>query len=193
MHRLNAVLALVAIILGMNLMLSTRSGATELREFNVGLDYQAFGVGPQPMHSGFIPVIDGSEGEVAAWAIVIGLGTLGNIVENVSLADVIEQGRDWTTSISLIEPAVVEAYNAAQDDQVLRLPQNRRYGIQYAGQYLLVNEQLRFKISSTLYQKGSQTDFMQYESHSYDDGYFFNRAKQAIESALQQLTKQPNP
>lgn len=173
--------------LGAILVFSSFAGAAELREFAVDLEYPSFGAAPQPPRPGFIPMKSGAEKEFASWAIVNGLMHLGNIVEDVSLAAVIPPEKDWMTNVAPLDRSTVEDYNAKVVDPELKLPRNRLYGLQHSGQYLILNDQLRFKIGSVLYHRGSDTDYIPYDAGSYSDDYFFERAIQAIKDALRQF------
>jgi len=180
------------VLLGTLLLVSVAglAAADEPREFVMDIEYVEFGIAPQPPRAGFVRLKPGTEKEVATWAIVQGLMRLGNVVENVALDTILEPRREWITGIGHLGESIVADYNQAVSAASLRLPRDRLFGVRYSGEYLIVNDQLRFLIRSVLYQRGMGTDYIDYKVGGYDDGFFFNRAQNAISSALRDLTNE---
>lgn len=194
MHRARRPFFHLAAIVGVAMLTACASGpsstAKNTSDLTVKFAYRGIGVGPTAL-AGAIELERGTESHVASRAIINAVQSLEfGFLEPVtpSLDTLLPPGKLWTTDVLPIERAAIDAYNKGVSAQ-LTVPINREYGLQYMGEYAIVDRELRFNIAAKLFQKGASGNRHPY-TRDYSGDYFIHQLKDAIRAAL---TAKPAP
>lgn len=160
--------------------------------FSVPYSTPSFGAGPQPV-SGDLQLHAGREQEAVGWAIVDALQRmqLSLIEPQLRAADTLPAGKPWKTDVASLDADAVLEHN--RRFPAIPLPADRIYGIQYSGEYAVLEHELRFRLESTLYQRGAGSAFRAYDGREYSGVFFFERARDRIAQSLKQAGRPPEP
>jgi hypothetical protein len=155
--------------------------------------YRGIGVGPSSM-AGVIELERGMESRVASRAIIDAVQSLQLAFQEpatVSLDTLLPPKTKWKTDVMPIERASMEAYNASVQPR-MAVPLNRLYGVQYSGEYAVVERELRFNVSAKLYQRGAASADRPY-GQDYSGAYFIKQLTDVIRTKLTSAPATPSP
>jgi len=151
--------------------------------FQVPFAYAAFGAGPQP-ELGQVSLVEGNEPAQVGDAITFALQALGLsvVAPPPQAARGLPPGTRWSTDVAPLSADDIAEYNRRFPASAL--PRDRYYGIQYAGEYAIVQRTLRFRLESILHQRGSAGDFRKYDAAPYASEFFFDRMRARLVTTL---------
>jgi hypothetical protein len=129
-----------------------------------------------------ITVKRGKEAATASQKLIGAVQSLGySLTVRQTEWNYLTPGQEYLTDITPVDRKLIEAYNRSKQP---RLPDDHRYGLQYAIRYRVVGQEFQYVLSAILYQRGSLSPWQKYPSTDYDAFLFAQRLTDKIELAF---------
>lgn len=126
----------------------------------------------------------GAEAKTVSWAVLEAMQRMQlSVIEPPTQLDtLIPPDKPWKTDIAPLRPEDIQEHNSRFPQ--MALPKDHLYGIQYEGEYKIIENELRFKLKSLLHHRGFSGPYSLYSLKDYSGNFFFERAEVQIKECL---------